>query len=107
MKIEKILNAVAKYYNISVDDLRFIKSRLRAIVTARSMAMYLLRKHGHTYQAIADIFGKDHATALHHYRRIEREMSVYQDINNDHERIIDLIRKEDRIYADALVGLVC
>jgi chromosomal replication initiator protein len=71
---------VSTQFNVSVQDMQS-RTRKKAIVFPRQVAMYLSRAH--TQQSLADIgkaFGRDHATVLHAIKvvsdRILRDVSV-------------------------------
>jgi len=73
--IKKIQNVVAKYYNISVDDMKS-KKRLKKIAFPRQIAMYLSREL--TDESLSRIGlefgGKDHTTIMHGIEKINTEM---------------------------------
>lgn len=73
--IGKIQNCVAKYFNLSVDDLKG-KKRNGPIVNARHIAFYLCRMMTEeSYIKIGLEFGnRDHATALHSYEKIKKDL---------------------------------
>lgn len=71
---------VGTQFNVSVKEMQS-RTRKKAIVFPRQVAMYLSRRH--TQQSLADIgkaFGRDHATVLHSIKvvtdRISRDVSV-------------------------------
>jgi chromosomal replication initiator protein len=71
---------VSSQFNVSVLDMQS-RTRKKAIVFPRQVAMYLSRAH--TRQSLADIgkaFGRDHATVLHEIKvvsdRIVRDISI-------------------------------
>jgi len=71
---------VSNQFNVSVQDMQS-RTRKKAIVFPRQVAMYLSRAH--TRQSLADIgkaFGRDHATVIHAIKvvsdRIIRDISV-------------------------------
>jgi chromosomal replication initiator protein len=71
---------VSTQFNVSVQDLQS-RTRKRAVVFPRQVAMYLSRTH--TQESLVDIgkaFGRDHATVLHAIKvvsdRILRDVSV-------------------------------
>ena len=73
--VKKIQNVVAKYYNITVDDMKS-KKRLKKIAFPRQIAMYLSREL--TSESLARIGlefgGKDHTTIMHGIEKISKEM---------------------------------
>ncbi len=75
VSIEDILNTVAEYYRIPVDDLKG-KQRDKHIVMPRQVAMYLMRQE--TEASLLEIGqalgGRDHSTVLHGCDKITREV---------------------------------
>ncbi|HEX8983639.1 MAG TPA: chromosomal replication initiator protein DnaA [Ktedonobacterales bacterium] len=75
VSIEDILNTVAEYYRIPVDDLKG-KQRDKHIVMPRQVAMYLMRQE--TEASLLEIGqslgGRDHSTVLHGCDKITREI---------------------------------
>jgi chromosomal replication initiator protein len=67
---EMIKHEVARYYQISVEDLESA-SRERRVVCARQIAIYLVRElTEHSFPALGVIFGgRDHSTIMHAYRK--------------------------------------
>jgi chromosomal replication initiator protein len=76
VSIDDVLNAVAEYYRISLDDLRG-KQRDKHIVVPRHVAMYLMRQE--TEASLLEIGqslgGRDHSTVLHGCEKISREVN--------------------------------
>ena len=72
LTIETIQNAVAKHYNLKIQDLKSA-TRVRAVALPRQIAMYLVRKYtGVGFKEIGNHFGgKDHTTILHACSKIE------------------------------------
>lgn len=73
LSISKIQENVAKFYNITVKDLKG-RRRVKAIVTPRQIAMYLARELTETsFPKIGEEFGgKDHTTVLHAHEKIKK-----------------------------------
>ena len=92
---EKIVDAVAKYYNVPVEQLRG-KARDRQIVTPRQIAMFLMREETEApLMRIGEALGgRDHSTVLHGCEKIERELAA----NDDFRRDISALREQ--LYAD-------
>ena len=92
---EKIVEAVAKYYNVPVEQLRG-KARDRQIVTPRQIAMFLMREETEApLMRIGEALGgRDHSTVLHGCDKIERELAE----NDDFRRDISALR--ELLYAD-------
>ncbi len=76
VSIEDVLNAVAEYYRIQVEDLKG-KQRDKHIVMPRHVAMYLMRQE--TDASLLEIGqalgGRDHSTVLHACEKITREVN--------------------------------
>jgi chromosomal replication initiator protein len=72
---EGVLEAVASHFGAQLGDMRG-RSRAKAIVLPRQIAMYLLREE--TGASLVDIGqslgGRDHTTVMHGIEKIEREM---------------------------------
>jgi chromosomal replication initiator protein len=76
VSIDDVLNAVAEYYRLSLEDLRG-KQRDKHIVVPRQVAMYLMRQE--TEASLLEIGqslgGRDHSTVLHGCEKISREVN--------------------------------
>jgi chromosomal replication initiator protein len=74
---ESVLDAVAAHFDAEVSAMRG-RSRSKAIVLPRQVAMYLLREE--TGASLVDIGrtlgGRDHTTVMHGIEKIEREMQT-------------------------------
>ncbi len=70
--LDNVLKAVAKHYNISVNDLRS-KKRQQNIVVVRQVAFYLMKKLTYcSLQSIGSfIGGRDHSTVTHAISKVE------------------------------------
>lgn len=88
---QAILETTAAYYGFTVDALCG-PSRTRPLVTARQVAMYLVRDlTDHSYPAIARIFGgRDHTTVIHAVEKITEQMMQRRQI---YDQVTDLIYK--------------
>ena len=73
--ISLIQNKVAKYYNVTVPDLKG-KKRVKTIVKPRQIAMYLSRELTNaSLPKIGQEFGgKDHTTVIHAHEKISKEL---------------------------------
>jgi chromosomal replication initiator protein len=71
----KIIAATAKYFDLEPAQLKSA-SRAKAIVAARSVAMYLMRSlAGQSLGQIGQALGgRDHTTVLHNCRKIEKQL---------------------------------
>lgn len=76
-----ILNAVAEFFGITIDDL-VSHSRRKEVVEPRQIAMYLLRDISElSYPHIGDKMGRDHTTAIHSYEKINNEINRNSTLN--------------------------
>jgi len=80
---KEIIEASAKYYNISFKDL-VGNSRKKELVWPRQIAIYLIREELNTsYPSIGhELGGRDHTTAMHAYNKILKELK-----DNDNGKI--------------------
>lgn len=104
---ETVLQAVAEFYEITVEDLTG-RSRRQEVARPRQVACYLLRQEaGLSLPQIGQYLGgRDHSTVLHACERIagllEKDGSVYREIQAIRERLYqqqepkNLARKEKR-----------
>lgn len=78
---ETIMNATARYFAISLDDLTG-SSRVGPIAAARQIAMYLCRELTDLSlpKIGAKFGGRDHSTVLHNVRKIGDKMRVDRDL---------------------------
>ena len=68
--IKPVIGAVAKYYDVSLNDL-VSRRRTRNVVSARHVAMYLARElTEHSLPTIGRVFDRDHTSVLHACRQI-------------------------------------
>lgn len=77
LKPEAIIAAVADYYGLTVDEVRGSK-RLRPLVHARHVAMYLVRDMlgNYSYPMIARIFdGRNHTTVISGVDKIKEQLA--------------------------------
>ncbi len=71
IKIEKIIDEVARTYNVSESDI-LSSRKTAALVLARQVSMYIARETTDlSYKAIGEKFGRDHSTVLHNCSKIE------------------------------------
>ncbi|MBI5588581.1 MAG: chromosomal replication initiator protein DnaA [Deltaproteobacteria bacterium] len=83
LTIDEIQKSVAVFFNIKFSDLRS-KRRHRTIALPRQIAMYLAREYGNfSFPEIGSSFGgKDHSTAIHAVKKIEKELKENPEIKN-------------------------
>ena len=80
LTIEEVQKAVARKYNVSVDQI-LSSERTQSLVTPRQLAMYIARKFctkGLT--EIAEKFEKTHATIINGVKRISERLDVEEDL---------------------------
>ena len=71
--VDRILQVVAAYYGVTVSDLKG-NSRKANIAYARHMAIFLMRQNTDlSFTEIGRSVGRDHATTMSSYKRIESE----------------------------------
>lgn len=77
----EIMNTVAKYYGLTVDDLSS-SSRFQAIVRARQVAMYLCREQTNlSLPKIGQLFGnRDHTTVMYACNKITSELKERREL---------------------------
>lgn len=75
--IDRIVTEVARYYNISADDIKS-KKRTSNITMARQVCMYIIREVcGLSLPQIGDVFdGRDHSTVHHSIKKIEERVDT-------------------------------
>jgi len=75
VNFKQIIDAVAEYYDIAVQDL-INRCRRRDIVRPRQIAMYLMRiELQASYPGIGEqLGGRDHTTAMHAFEKISKEI---------------------------------
>lgn len=92
-----IMDETANYFGFSIADLQS-KSRTRTLVTARQIAMYLLREL--TEMSLprigAEFGGRDHTTVMHADRKIRDLMSQRHAIYNQVTELTNKIKQRAR-----------
>jgi chromosomal replication initiator protein len=88
---QMILEATADRYGFTIDAICG-PSRTRPLVTARQVAMYVVRNlTDYSYPAIARVFGgRDHTTVIHAVQKITGQMKERRQI---YEQVTDLLLK--------------
>ena len=91
---ELILRETSDMYGFSVDDL-VGKSRSRPLVTARQIAMYVMRQMtSFSFPAIGREFGgRDHTTVMHAVTKIEGQMRERRAIFDQVHELMNRIRR--------------
>ncbi|MEY4453316.1 MAG: hypothetical protein RIT51_994 [Actinomycetota bacterium] len=95
----EIINAVASYYKITVDEI-VGNSRTAAIAMARQIAMYLCREMTNlSLPKIGQLFGnRDHTTVMYANRKVADWMKERRHVYNHVSEIMNRIRSEHRSY---------
>ena len=92
-----ILAQTAVYFDISLEELKS-KSRTRTLVTARQIAMYLLREL--TDMSLPkigqELGGRDHTTVMHADRKIRTLMAERRQIFNQVTELTNRIKQQQR-----------
>ena len=91
ISIDKIMEIVANYYDLTVLDIRG-KKRTQSIAIARQIAMYLSTQYTRlSTNQIGKYFNKEHATIIHAANKIKKCM------NDDKKLKSEVINIENRI----------
>jgi chromosomal replication initiator protein len=88
LSAKRFLQVVSEFFSISHEDL-IGKSRQKALVVPRQIAMYLMRSEGNmSFPGIGDELGKrDHTTAMHACTKIEKELECDETLRQNVEAI--------------------
>ena len=90
--IEKIINEVARTYNVLPADIRG-KKRNANVSTARQMAMYIIREiTGMSMEAIGSEFQRDHSTVVYSLKTMEENIQRDRHIKETVDDIIKNVR---------------
>lgn len=75
ISINEVIEKIANYYEISVDELKK-KSRKKNIVHPRQVIMYVLRElFNESFPSIGEALGgRDHTTVMHSYEKIKQDL---------------------------------
>ncbi|THG29462.1 chromosomal replication initiator protein DnaA [Naasia lichenicola] len=92
-----IINSVADYFKLSVDDL-YGPSRSQAIATSRQIAMYLCRELTNlSLPKIGQLFGgRDHTTVMYANKKISELMKERRSIYNQVTELTSRIKQNHR-----------
>ncbi len=88
ISIDEIQKTVATLYNIKPADLKS-KSRHRTVTYPRQIAMFLSRRYGEfSFPEIGAAFGgKDHSTAIHAVKKIEKALETSAELRNSIKKL--------------------
>lgn len=89
---KKIIKAVSDFYDIGERDL-IAHSRKKDVVRPRQIAMYLMREElKNSYPSIGEKFsGRDHTTAIHSCEKIEKELLINSELEEEIKAIKERI----------------
>ena len=92
-----IMTVTAEYFDVSIDDLTGPK-KVRPVVIARQIAMYLCRElTDMSLPKIGEAFGgRDHTTAMYAERKIRKQMNEDRKTYNDIEQLTNQIKTRSR-----------
>ena len=93
-----IIDAGAAYHHVGSDAI-IGKSRVRSIVLARYIAMYLIRQHTNlSLSEIGLLFSKrDHSSVIHGVKKIESLLSTNTDVDSTLDAILNIISTKNTI----------
>ena len=92
--IDYIKKLICNYYKLSHEDI-ISKSRKKAIVLPRQIAMFLCRRYTEEpLQAIAKCFRKHHATAFHSINAIEKKIKEQSTVKNQIDYLCNKLDEE-------------
>lgn len=94
---QSIVASTAEYFDLTIDELNS-KSRTRTLVTARQIAMYLLRELTEmSLPKIGELMGgRDHTTVMHADRKIRELMAERRAIYNQVTELTNKIKQQHR-----------
>ena len=86
----KIMELVAEFYNITLDDL-LRQSRRKEYVKPRQIAMYLIREElENSYPSIGEHFnGRDHTTVMHAVDKIGKLINEKESVKQEIDLIVN------------------
>jgi chromosomal replication initiator protein len=92
---KRIIEATSRYYGYKVDDICG-HSRIKPLVTARQVGMYVCRHLTDlSFPAIAREYGnRDHTTVMHAVEKIESLQKTDRQVFDDIAHLIKLVREE-------------
>lgn len=94
ISIDKICHTVAKYYNLTIFDLKS-KSRLKKIVQARQIAMNLCKRYSKlSLKEIGNLFGqRDHTTVLFAINKFYSKTKINKEKIEEFNKINQILNK--------------
>lgn len=90
VSVKKLMEVVADFYNISLDDL-LRQSRRKEFVKPRQIAMYLMREElENSFPSIGEHFGgRDHTTVMHAVEKIGKLLSEKESMKQELDLIVN------------------
>ena len=86
--VERILAATAKYYGVTVEDIKS-KKKNDKVTNARQVAIYIIRKLTDLpFQKIGDFIGRDHSTVMYSIGKVEINIKTVKNTDADINKII-------------------
>ena len=86
--VEKILSVTAKYYGVTVEDIKS-KKKNDTVANARHIAVYIIRKITELpYTKIGEIIGRDHSTVMSSISKVEINIKTKKNTDSDIKKII-------------------
>ena len=90
--VEKIFNTVSKHYGVPIESIKS-KRRLDNIVKPRQVVIYIIKELTDlSYQAIGNIFGIHHTSALFSHNKVEEDIKSKIDLRTTVQNIIKEIK---------------
>ena len=90
----KIVEMVAEYYGLSVNDLKS-DSRRQEITMARQILMLLAKRYyGWTLEKVWDYFGwKNHASVIYAINNIEKKIKFNKELAHDYNVLVERVQE--------------
>ena len=90
--VEKILSVTAKYYGVSVEDIKS-KKKNDTVANARHIAVFVIRKLTDLpFKKIGEIVGRDHSTVMSSISKVEINIKTKKNTDSDIKKIIKEIK---------------
>ena len=81
-KIEKLVNRVAKKFNVSVESITKSRKQRRELAQPRQIIMYILHKeYGFTQQKAGSVVNRSHCNCLYACTQVKNFMDIEKDFN--------------------------
>jgi chromosomal replication initiator protein len=94
--IEEIIEKVADYYNVPVNNIRE-KNRRKEVAHCRQLAMYIVKAYtNYSLKSIGLHFGgRDHSTVIHAIQHIEHLKEKDSSVSSDIDHIVSILSEEN------------